>query len=146
MNLQQGYMRTALKHVHSVQTEELEVRDAYRGLCHEIPALILTNGIELTASFLEQKSGQGTDREKAMSLIHQHIAELLSGNPGEESLSSVVISNDTPMYDTLVLLDALAYYKRFAASYLEKSSNKRSSDRVEEPIAQREPHPGERAT
>lgn len=117
MNLQQTYMGNALKHVKEVEQKSPDVQSIYRGLTHQIPAYVLTNGLALTVAFITAKSKGDDDRAKAYKLIGEHIKATLFPQGGNQSLNQLVQQSEI-VTTTFTLLDAWVYYKRFAVSFL----------------------------
>ena len=115
MNLQLEYMKKALAAVQGVSTSSAPIRKTYGALCHQIPILVLTNGLGLTAAFVEAKAAS----EEPYRLIKEHLAGVLGAGPNV-NLSTHIKGRTSEEYmlDTFTILDAWVYYKRFAVSLL----------------------------
>lgn len=119
MNLQQTYMGNALKHVKEVEQKSPDVQSIYRGLTHQIPAYVLTNGLALTVAFITAKSKGDDDRAKAYKLIGEHMkVTLFPEDEGKGKTLNELVGRCEIVTTTFTLLDAWVYYKRFAVSFL----------------------------
>lgn len=121
MSLQQRYMAQALTDVRGVLSQSEEVQTAYGALCHQIPILVLTNGLALTAAWVDAKSEGDSDRAAAFGHMRRHLKGALDARAAETRLSAVVARldrNGEYMLATFTILDAWAFHKRFAVSLL----------------------------
>lgn len=123
MSLQLDHMKRALADVRDVRDNHDEkLWKPYGALCHQIPVFVLTNGLALTAAFVDAKAGGGSPQAKAFKLMQGHLIRALGG--GDTTTLSGALNAPKPadeqyMLDTFTILDAWVYYKRFAVSVLE---------------------------
>lgn len=118
MSRQQEYMGKALARVRDIQANPAvsdKARKDFGALCHQIPALVLANGLGLTVAFLQAKSSGATD---GFGLARGAIAELIAPNANDLNDHLVNRSGQGYMLDTFTVLDAWVFYKRFAVSLL----------------------------
>jgi CRISPR-associated protein Cmr5 len=121
MNIQQQYMKQALDHVTPLVNADDELKTAYGALCHQIPILVLTNGLSLTASFIDAKAGETSARARAFKLAQEHLIATLDHAGATPDLAALLAQRQGAglhMLDTMTIIDAWAYYKRFAVSLL----------------------------
>jgi CRISPR-associated protein Cmr5 len=118
MNLQQQFMHQALERVQTIAGERPERRKAFGGICHAVPGWILANGLAETVAFIEAKGAGGGTSGWAYGQVSQSIAGVL-GVP-RANLTARIAGPTMQQYmiDTLTLLDAWVFYKRFAVSML----------------------------
>jgi CRISPR-associated protein Cmr5 len=118
MSLQLDYMKQALADVQDVRgNHDEKIWKPYGALCHQIPIFVLTNGLALTAAFVDAKAGAS----QPFTLVRGHMIHALGG--GANTLTGVLDrtnrADDQYMLDTFTILDAWVYYKRFAVSILD---------------------------
>lgn len=121
MNLQQRYMQQALEHVLPLAGEDDALKTAYGALCHQLPILVLTHGLPLTAAFVDAKAIGTAPRAEAFARIRTHLIATLDEQSEATSLSSLLAGRNSAamqMLDTTTILDAWVFYKRFAVSLL----------------------------
>lgn len=120
MSRQLVYMKQAHVDVQRVKEtiSDEKVWKAYGALCHQVPMLVLTNGLALTAAFIESKAKPGGPHE----LVRNHLANVLGLPPGTNLrtyLTNLKLTPEQYMLDTFTVLDAWIFYKRFAESILD---------------------------
>ena len=108
--------------------ERKDVANAYGGLCHKFPILVRNNGLAQTCAWIEAKASgnQENSLNRAYAVLRDHVAATLSETTdgasvmnGSQLLQHVVgIEARTYMRETLLLMDAWVYHKRFAVSIL----------------------------
>jgi len=118
MSRQQEFMHQALERVQTIVTQRPEQRKAFGGICHAVPGWIQTNGLAETVVFIAAKGASPGASRWAYTEISAAIAGVLGVEPTD--LVGRVAGPDMQGYmiDTLTLLDAWVYYKRFAVSML----------------------------
>ena len=125
---QQRYLTLALRHVTAVKNaNDKTMADIYGGLCYTFPVLVRTCGLCQAIAFVEAKARSETRtptaRNSAYQHLRTHIKEQLGLQVGTQAgeLASAVANTrvTTYMRYTRTVLQAWAYYKRFAASVLD---------------------------
>lgn len=135
MTRRQTYLSAALAHMKQVKEGQPDrTQRIYGGLCHKLPMLLRTNGLCQTVALIEAKSsGKPTAaRPTAYRLLREHMAATLKVTP--QDLATRVASAPAPRYlqDTRALLEAWAYYKRFAVSILDVQAGEDVEEEDEE--------------
>lgn len=126
MTREQRIFKLAVSHVKAVAALPEATYKIYGGLCHRVPVMILTCGLQQTLAFIDAKSIGTDDRANAYRAIRSHLTVILQQsqmgiviNEGQV-LSEVVAILPTEKYAmaTRLLRPALVFYKRFAVSIL----------------------------
>ncbi len=143
MSLQFDYMKQALADVQNVKTHsDPAVQKSYGALCHQTPVFVLTHGLAITAAFVDAKAA-GESGAGPYNLVQRHMIGILGGNANDPTITAVLArqpSNGEYMLNTLTILDAWIYYKRFAVSVLDVTAAE-SATRPEAPAAEAGPQP-----
>lgn len=115
MSRQLEYMKQAHADVQAVQRDAQADHTAYGALCHQVPIYVLTNGLALTAAYIESKANGNNPH----GLVKHHLARVIEV-PDRQALSAYVagLSTERYMLATFAVLDAWTFYKRFAESIL----------------------------
>lgn len=117
MTRHQQLMTQAISHMQSIGPDA-GTRQAYGGLCHRLPALILKNGLCQTVAFLDAQAAGGGVQAQAHALVREHLAKTL----GRTANGLVAYVAGAPieeyMRSTRTVLVAWTFYKRFAVSLL----------------------------
>ena len=129
-SLQQEYLNRALTDVQAVKDGQhsTNVQKAYGSLCHQVPVWVLTNGLALTAAFVDSKATGASEQARAFKLMRTHLIGALGGGSNDANLSALVNRRAASyQLDTLAVLDAWAFYKRFAVSLLDVKAGSRDA-------------------
>ncbi|HQK96245.1 MAG TPA: type III-B CRISPR module-associated protein Cmr5, partial [Armatimonadota bacterium] len=86
----------------------------YGGLCHAVPVMIRTCGLCQAVAFLYSKAMQSSGDEKLL----EHIAGIAGVDRSKLDQWVAGLPTSEYMLNTLRILDAMVFYKRFAVSVL----------------------------
>lgn len=118
MTRKQEDLTRALDHIGAMASESEATRTIYGSLCHALPALIRTSGLCEALAFVHEKAAGGGDRGAAHARMWEHVAATL-GVPPHQLLEHVRTRPSLAyLRDTVRVLEASVYYKRFAVSLL----------------------------
>lgn len=111
-SLEQGIAESAYRHVHEIKNEgNSALEQAYGGLCHRFPQMVMLNGLRLTLVYLEAKgNGNAEDKPNAYHRFRQHMNDLLKPDDFQFAGSY--------RYQTRLALRAALWYKRYAEAIL----------------------------
>ena len=119
------------------KTQDAETRKIFGGLCHSFPIMVRTCGLCQAVAFSEDKAtvstGTAKPRQKAHKLLLEHVAVLLNGpnqqlSPADRARGATVSEY---MHDTLRILSAWVFWKRFAVSILKVQSAKDAKENTD---------------
>jgi len=93
----------------------------YGALCHQVPIMILQNGLMQAMGFLKGKGED--DPEKPETILLTHIAKQLTGKSADDFLQKLHQCNVTDyQFLTRQALESAIWYKRYAESILKVQS------------------------
>lgn len=124
---QQDLLR-ADEHVRELLGDQ-KTAEIYGGLCLGFPIMVRQSGLCQTLAFHLSKAGaQSNPREKAHAKILEHVAKVLGASNALQQAQTAGVQQY--WRDTQRVLEAWAYYKRFAVAVL-KAKPEEANDQLD---------------
>lgn len=131
MTRQQRMMQRAIQDVQALERSNDDLKNKYGGLCHNFPIMVRQCGLCQAVAFNAAKA-KDSGKEKAHKLILEHAqGQLGENNPLDPSAFAASVAGwPTQEYvlNTRLLLQAFAFYKRFAESILHVEASDAGGD------------------